>query len=124
MGHNTKVRLVALLVMLVGMLGSGILTTAIAASQGRHELVYTDRAEDGDPPQVALGIAMGAFRGIFVNILWLEATAAKEEGRFYESIELASMITKLQPRLPQVWTFHSWNMAYNISVTTHTPDER
>jgi len=124
MGHNTKVRLIAILVMMLGLLGSGFLTTAIASSQGQHELVYTDRAEDGDPPQVALGIAMGAFRGIFVNILWLEATAAKEEGRFYESIELASMITKLQPRLPQVWTFHSWNMAYNISVTTHTPEER
>lgn len=124
MGHNAKVRLIAVLVMLVGLLGSGVLTTAIAASQGRHELIYTDRAEDGDPPQVALGIAMGAFRGIFVNILWLEATAAKEEGRFYESIELASMITKLQPRLPQVWTFHAWNMTYNISVTTHTPEER
>ena len=124
MGHNTKVRLIAILVMVLGLSASGILTTAIAASQGQHELVYTDRAEDGDPPQVALGIAMGAFRGIFVNILWLEATAAKEEGRFYESIELASMITKLQPRLPQVWTFHAWNMSYNISVTTHTPEER
>tara|TARA_R110002073_G_scaffold37866_1_gene108863 strand:- start:9635 stop:11623 length:1989 start_codon:yes stop_codon:yes gene_type:complete len=124
MGHNTKVRLIAILVMVLGLFASGILTTAIAASQGQHELVYTDRAEDGDPPQVALGIAMGAFRGIFVNILWLEATAAKEEGRFYESIELASMITKLQPRLPQVWTFHAWNMSYNISVTTHTPEER
>tara|TARA_R110000737_G_scaffold2923_16_gene9794 strand:- start:40236 stop:42224 length:1989 start_codon:yes stop_codon:yes gene_type:complete len=124
MGHNTKVRLIAVLVMVLGLFASGVLTTAIASSQGQHELVYTDRAEDGDPPQVALGIAMGAFRGIFVNILWLEATAAKEEGRFYESIELASMITKLQPRLPQVWTFHAWNMAYNISVTTHTPEER
>ena len=124
MGHNTKVMLIAVLVMMLGLLGSGILTTAIASSQGRHELVYTDRAEDGDPPQVALGIAMGAFRGIFVNILWLEANAAKEDGRFYESIELATMITKLQPRLPQVWTFHAWNMAYNISVTTHTPEER
>ena len=124
MGHNTKVRLIALFMMLLGLLGSGVLTTAIASSQGRHELVYTDRAEDGDPPQIALGIAMGAFRGIFVNILWLEATAAKEEGRFYESIELARMITRLQPRLAQVWTFHAWNMAYNISVTTHTPEER
>ena len=77
MGYNTKVRLIAILVMVLGLFASGILTTAIAASQGQHELMYTDRAEDGDPPQVALGIAMGAFRGIFVNILWLEATAAK-----------------------------------------------
>lgn len=124
MSQNIRVRLVAMIVMIIGLVASGYLSTSIAASQGRNELVYTDRAEDGDPPEIALGIALGAFRGIFVNILWLEATNAKEEGRFYESIELARMITKLQPRLAEVWVFHAWNMAYNISVTTHTPEER
>ncbi|MEX2217720.1 MAG: hypothetical protein WD749_03085, partial [Phycisphaerales bacterium] len=29
-----------------------------------------------------------------------------------------------QPRFPQVWVFHAWNMAYNISVSTQTPMER
>lgn len=124
MSQNTKVVIVSVLVMLVGIAGSGILNVAIASSQGTHELVYTDKAEEGAPVEVSLGVAMGAFRGIFVNILWLRANKAKEEGRYYESIELARTITKLQPRLPEVWTFHAWNMAYNISVTTHTPQER
>ncbi|MHA7812216.1 MAG: hypothetical protein ACX94C_02320 [Phycisphaerales bacterium] len=124
MMHNTRVRLIALVCMLAGLIGSGFFGTQITASTGRHGLSYTDTAEENDPPMVALGIAMGALRGVFVNYLWLRATTAKEEGQYYEAVELADWITRLQPRLPAVWTFHAWNMAYNISVTTHTPQER
>ncbi len=124
MSHNLRVQLIALLCLLAGLVGSGYFGTQITSSTGRHELAYTDRAEDGDPPMVALGVAMGALRGVFVNYLWIRATTAKENGQFYEAVELADWITRLQPRLPQVWTFHAWNMAYNISVTTQTPQER
>lgn len=124
MMHNTRVRLIALVCMLAGLIGSGFFGTQITASTGRHGLSYTDTAEENDPPMVAIGIAMGALRGVFVNYLWLRATTAKEEGQYYEAVELADWITRLQPRLPAVWTFHAWNMAYNISVTTHTPQER
>ena len=124
MSHNTRVRLIALMIMVAGMLGSGIFGTQITASTGRNGLSYTDTAEENDPPMVALGVAMGAMRGIFVNYLWIRATKAKDDGQYYEAVELADWITRLQPRLPQVWTFHAWNMAYNISVTTQTPEER
>ncbi len=124
MMHNTRVRLIALGFMLLGLLGSGYFGTQITASTGKHGLSYTDTAEENDPPMVALGVAMGAMRGVFVNYLWIRATKAKEDGQYYEAVELADWITRLQPRLPQVWTFHAWNMAYNISVTTQTPQER
>ncbi len=124
MSHTQRVRLIAVFFLLAGLVGSGVFGTAITDSTGRNELSYTDRAEDGDPPMVALGVAMGALRGIFVNYLWIRATNAKENGQYYEAVELAEWITRLQPRLPQVWTFHAWNMAYNISVTTQTPEER
>ncbi|MGD1915638.1 MAG: hypothetical protein ACFCBV_05580 [Phycisphaerales bacterium] len=103
---------------------SGFVSADLTASAGRHKLSYTETAEEGDPPQVALGIAMGAFRGRFVNILWIRANELKEEGKYYEAVDLARAITRLQPRFPQVWAFHAWNMAYNISVTTNTPSER
>ena len=117
-------RLIALAVMLVSIAGSGLVGTQIAASAGRHRLVYADTARDSDPPQVALGIAMGAFRGIFVNILWIRANDLKEQGKYYEAMELSKAITTLQPRFPRVWSFLAWNMAYNISVATYTPEER
>lgn len=124
MTSNNKVRLFAGSTLALSLVGSGMMTSVIASSVGRNELSYTDRAEDGDPPAVALGVAMGALRGLFVNYLWIRATNAKEEGRYFEAVELARQITRLQPRFPRVWVFHAWNLAYNISVTTQTPEER
>jgi len=104
--------------------GSAGLSAVIASSVGRNELGYADTATESDPPEVAAGIAMGAFRGLFVNFLWMRANDLKEDGKFHESVELARAITKLQPRFPRVWAFHAWNLAYNISVATQTPEER
>lgn len=124
MRRERLIQLGALGSMLGCMLGSVVITTNISASAGRNRLVFTDRAEEGDPPEVGLGIAMGAFRGLFVNILWMRANDRKNEGRFYDAVDLAKTITKLQPRFPRVWAFHAWNLAYNISVTTSTESER
>ena len=124
MNPGTRAKLIASLTLVSGLVGSVFMNAGVTSSVGRHELSYTDRAEEGDPPQVAIGIAMGALRGLFVNYLWIRATDAKENGRYFEAIELARQITRLQPRFPRVWVFHAWNLAYNISVTTQTPEER
>ncbi len=69
------------------------------------------------PPSLAFAtVAMGAFRGLVVDILWMRADKLKEEGQFFDARQLAEWITKLQPRFAAVWEFHAWNMAYNISV--------
>lgn len=124
MRRDTINQLIAVGAMVACMAVSAVLAVGLTSSGGRNKLVYTDRAVDGDPPEVAAGIALGAFRGLFVNILWIRANDLKEEGRFYEAMDLAKMITRLQPRFPHVWVFHAWNMAYNISVSTQTPEER
>jgi len=121
---NVGVRLISVLMIVGSMAVSLFMVPAIAASAGRHKITMTERAEDSDPPEVSLGIAMGAFRGLFVNILWMRANEMKEQGLFHEAIELSNTITKLQPRFPRVWAFHAWNLAYNISVETQTPEER
>ncbi len=122
--RNRLVQIISAVIAAVALLLSGPLSVALTAEAGRAEMVYTDQAQEGDPPEVALGIAMGAFRGLFVNYLWLRATKLKEEGKFYEAIELSQAITRLQPRFPRVWAFHAWNMSYNISVATNTASER
>lgn len=124
MQRNTITQLIALGVLVLSLGISTVLAVELSASGGRNRLAYADTEVEGQPPQVAAGIAMGAFRGLFVNILWIRANALKEDGRFHEAIDLAKAITKLQPRFPQVWVFHAWNMAYNISVATQTPQER
>lgn len=123
MSGNTS-RIAASTVLVLSVIASAFLMPAVEASAGRHNLRYTDVAEEGAPPEVSLGIAMGAFRGIFVNYLWMRANEMKQDGLFYESVDLARVITKLQPRFPEVWGFHAWNLAYNLSVETSTPQER
>jgi hypothetical protein len=69
------------------------------------------------PPSLAFAtVAMGAFRGLVVDILWMRADKLKDEGQFFDARQLAEWITKLQPRFAAVWEFQAWNMAYNISV--------
>lgn len=82
--------------------------------------------ELGDvPPKYALITAMaGSFRGLAVDWLWMRADKLKEEGKYYESNQLAEWICDLQPRFAAVWQYQAWNLAYNISVATHTPEER
>ncbi|MDP6584878.1 MAG: hypothetical protein QF535_09490, partial [Anaerolineales bacterium] len=48
----------------------------------------------------------------------------QKDGLYFEVMADADLITKLQPRFSQVWVFHAHNMAYNISVATHTIEER
>ncbi|RPJ36439.1 MAG: hypothetical protein EHM35_08110, partial [Planctomycetaceae bacterium] len=74
-------------------------------------------ATENMPPAMAFAtVAMGAFRGLVVDILWMRADKLKEEGQFFDARQLAEWITMLQPRFASVWEFHAWNMAYNISV--------
>ena len=124
MSRDLRVQLIAAVILVAALMFSGLMATRVAASTGQHKLTSMDSAEEGDPPQVAVGIAMGAFRGLFVNMLWMRANDLKEEGKYYEAMELARAITRLQPRFNQVWVFHAWNMSYNISVTTQTEEER
>lgn len=124
MNRERIIQALSLLCVILGLASSMALTPQISAEAGRSQLAYTVSAEEGDPPEVALGVALGAFKGLFVNVLWIRAQALKEEGKFYDANEVARTITKLTPRFPRVWSFHAWNLAYNISVATKTPQER
>lgn len=89
--------------------------------------LVTNAALENAPPSLAFAtVAMGAFRGLVVDILWMRADTLKEEGQFFDARQLAEWITTLQPRFAAVWEFHGWNMAYNISVAIPNtqPDQR
>ncbi|MDI9403484.1 MAG: hypothetical protein QM516_06385 [Limnohabitans sp.] len=112
-------------VVLAGSIGlAGFMQPKMLAIADRDELRYTDISVDGAPPFVAIGTAIGALRGLIVDYLWIKVTIQKEKGLLYEVMADADLITKLQPRFPDVWAFHGHNMAYNISVMTNTPQER
>jgi hypothetical protein len=71
-----------------------------------------------------LSMAPGGLRAIAVNWLWMRAEQLKQMGQHHEAVQLANMICMFQPHFPGVWAFQYWNLAWNISVQTHTPEER
>jgi hypothetical protein len=103
---------------------AGMLQPKMLEIADRDQLRYTDESVDGAPPIVAIGTAIGALRGLIVDYLWLKVTIQKEKGLLYEVMADTDLITKLQPRFPEVWSFHGHNLAYNISVMTNTEGER
>ncbi len=95
---------------------SGAQLDYINAQRQKMNLVVNAPLENAPPSLAFATVAMGAFRGLVVDILWMRADKLKEEGQFFDAEQLAEWITTLQPRFAAVWEFHAWNMAYNISV--------
>jgi hypothetical protein len=77
------------------------------------------------PPAVAFStMALGGFRGLLADLLWLRATRLQDEGHYFELNQLARWITQLEPRFPEIWAYHAWNLAYNVSVLFQHPEDR
>lgn len=77
------------------------------------------------PPVLAFTtVALGGFRGLIANALWIRANDLQEQGKYFEMVQLADWITKLEPTFVQVWLVQAWNMAYNISVKFTDPADR
>lgn len=77
------------------------------------------------PPAVAFTtVALGGFRGILADVLWMRAGTLQDEGRYFELVQLSDWIAKLQPRSPAIWAYHAWNMAYNLSALMAAPAEK
>ena len=114
-----------LLVLAVLFLGTAALLQRDLNKQ-RTELGLT-RVEplENAPPMLAFTtVALGSFRGLIANALWIRANEMQMEDKFFEQVQLADWITKLEPHFVQVWLVQAWNMAYNISVKFRDPADR
>jgi len=77
------------------------------------------------PPMLAFTtVALGSFRGLIANALWLRLEDLQLDDKYFEMVQLADWITKLQPHMVAVWQFQAWNMAYNISVKFKNHEDR
>jgi hypothetical protein len=114
-----------LLVTTVALLGASYF---LQKNMNRQRLALgLTRAEplENAPPMLAFTtVALGSFRGLIANALWVRATDLQMEDKFFEQVQLADWITKLEPHFVQVWLVQAWNMAYNISVKFRDPQDR
>ena len=105
---------------------AGMQLDFINSQRQQMKLIANEPLENAPPSLAFATVAMGAFRGLLVDILWLRADRLKDQGEFFDAKQIAEWITTLQPRFAAVWEFQAWNMAYNISVAIPAtqPDER
>src|SRR4030042_1787785 len=105
---------------------AGMQLDYINSQRQQMKLIANEPLQNAPPSLAFVTVAMGAFRGLLVDILWLRADKLEDEGEFFDAKQIAEWITTLQPRFTTVWEFQAWNMAYNISVAIPAaqPDER
>ncbi len=90
-----------------------------------EKLVDENFAAEGTPPIVAFStMALGGFRGIIADILWIRAGDLQQRGKYYELVQLSDWILKLQPKFSAAASHMGWNMAYNVSVACKLPEDR
>jgi len=106
------------LVLTAAILWTGVARVERSLNLDRDRLGLT-RVEplENAPPLLAFTtVALGGFRGLISNLLWVRMMELQDQDKFFEMRQLADWITKLEPHFVQVWAVQAWNMAYNISV--------
>lgn len=93
-------------------------------SPGRRDGTILTAPQNASPLVVFTTVALGGFRGLAIDLLWAKVCILQDDGDYVEIAQLSDWITKLNPLLPTVWDFHSFNMAYNISAMSSSPQDR
>jgi hypothetical protein len=116
-----------LMAVMLGLL-AGAATVQRALNRQRNDprlgLTRVAPLENAPPMLAFTTVALGGFRGLIANALWIRANDLQNEGKYFEMVQLADWITKLEPTFVQVWIVQAWNMAYNISVKFPDPQDR
>ena len=112
------------LVLVVALIAGSWVQGRLNNDRERLGLTRTAVISNAPPVLAFTTVALGGFRGIIANLLWIRTSDLQEDGKYFEAVQLADWISKLQPHFTQVWINQAWNMAYNISVKFPNPDDR
>jgi hypothetical protein len=121
-GRLKKILLFALAAVLL--VGVAQIQKELNRDRERLGLTRVEPLENAPPVLAFTTVALGGFRGLIANALWIRASDLQDEDKFFEMAQLADWITKLEPHYVQVWLVQAWNMAYNISVKFKDFDDR
>ena len=107
-----------LFIMLIaaGLIGGGVMNRALVDQRRTHRITQADPLVNAPPLVVFTTVALGGFRGMVADMLWIRAANLQQQGNYFELVQLADWITKLEPRFTEVWAYHAWNLAYNVSI--------
>lgn len=98
------------------MVGVSFVQKSLNGARSDMGLTRLEPLENAPPILAFTTVALGGFRGLIANLLWIRATQLQDDGKYFEMVQLADWITKLQPHFVTVWVHQAWNLSYNISV--------
>jgi hypothetical protein len=114
---SIRAKKILLLLLAAGLLaGSGQMQKVLNRDREQLGLTRMNALENAPPVLAFTTVALGGFRGLISNFLWIRANDLQQDDKFFEAAQLATWITDLEPSFTQVWLFQAWNMAYNISI--------
>jgi len=114
---NARLKKVLLVLLsLVLLVGASQMQKSLNRDREKLGLTRIEPLENAPPVLAFTTVALGGFRGLISNVLWIRANDLQDQDKFFEMAQLADWITKLEPHFVQVWLVQAWNMAYNISV--------
>lgn len=105
-----------MVLVLAGWVGSGLFQRVMNRDREVLGLTRAMPLENAPPVLAFTTVALGGFRGLIANALWIRMDELQQEGKYFEMVQLADWISKLQPTVAQVWVHLAWNMSYNVSV--------
>lgn len=101
-----------------------IVVVLVLVSAGAQVVVAKMRPATGPAVAESAFAAFGGIRSIASEIVWFRADRLQDEGRYVELAQLAHALTLSEPHTPEVWSYASWNLAYNVSVMMSTDADR
>ncbi len=118
-----KSRIVILFLIVIFFFGAHVSLEKLNEERSEFQLLSSP-FESAPPELVIATTALGGFRGIIVDYLWIRAMELKLSGEFFELVQIYNWIGKMEPRMEMVWVHNAWNMAYNISAELPSGEER
>jgi hypothetical protein len=114
---NSRVKKILLLLLTAALVfSSGQIQKSLNRDRERLGLTHAEVLQNAPPLLAFTTVALGGFRGLISNFLWIRANDLQDSDKYFEAAQLADWITDLEPHFSQVWIFQGWNMAFNISV--------
>src|SRR6056297_2154716 len=103
---------------------AGARNAGLIEMRDQYDLNQAEPLENTPPLVAFTTVALGGFRGLLVDTLWMRLTRLQSEGKYFELVQLADWITKLEPLSAAIWSFQAWNLSYNISVLMSSDEDR
>jgi hypothetical protein len=95
----------------------------LARMRTEHELGESTLGKV-DPSSAAMNLVLLGMRGVAVNQLWMQHDEAKRTKDWPEMRSLADSIITLQPHFLDVWRYHGWDLAFNVSAAWDQVEDR